>query len=149
MIIREPRTASSRLRCRSEKNSFSNASWLSVRISSWVIIREPPNRVKWAKASIRKKHFEVKSGRVGSGRVSNLELVDNKRAPNSRVGKGVDQKKNFEFKSGRVGSGRVSNLELVDNERAPNSRVGKGVDRKKNFEFKSGRVGSGFESRAG
>ena len=79
---------SSGLRRRSEKNSFSNASWLSVRISSWLIIREP-RTVEWAKASIEKKNFKFKSGRVGSGRVSNLELVDNKRAPNSRVGKGI------------------------------------------------------------
>jgi hypothetical protein len=48
---------------------------------------------EWAKASIEKKNFKFKSGRVGSGRVSNLELVDNKRAPNSRVGKGVNRKK--------------------------------------------------------
>ena len=42
---------------------------------------------EWAKASIEKKISN--SSRVGSGRVSNLELVDNKRAPNSRVGKGI------------------------------------------------------------
>jgi hypothetical protein len=62
---------------------------------------------EWAKASIEKKIFKFKSGRVGSGRVSNLELVDNKRAPNSRVGKGVNRKKKFQIQvgSGRVGSG--------------------------------------------
>jgi hypothetical protein len=55
---------------------------------------------------------------------SNLELVDNKRVPNSRVGKGVDQKKKFQIQVGsdRVGSDRVSNLELVDNKRAPEPR---------------------------
>jgi hypothetical protein len=50
-------------------------------------IREWAEMGEWAKASIEKKNFKFKSGRVGSGRVSNLELVDNKRAPNSRVGK--------------------------------------------------------------
>ena len=50
---------------------------------------------------------------------SNLELVDNKRVPNSRVGKGVDQKKNFKFKSGRVGF-RISSWLII---REPPDRV--------------------------
>ncbi len=41
--------------------------------------REPPNHVEKAKASIEKKNFKFKSGRV-----SNLELGDNKRAPEPR-----------------------------------------------------------------
>jgi hypothetical protein len=45
-----------------------------------MIIREPPNNVKWAKASIRKKFiFQCKLA-LGS----NLELGDNKRAPEPR-----------------------------------------------------------------
>jgi hypothetical protein len=52
-------------------------------------IREWAEMGEWAKASIENFFFKFKSGRVGSGRVSNLELVDNKRAPNSRVGKGI------------------------------------------------------------
>ncbi len=69
---------------------------------------------------------------------SNLELGDNKRAPNSRVGKAVDRKKNFEFKSGRVGSGRVgsdrfSNLELVDNKPLNRVERAKASIRKKNY----------------
>jgi hypothetical protein len=47
MIIREPpnhvKWAKASIR---KKNYFSNASALSVRISGWVIIREPPNRVE-------------------------------------------------------------------------------------------------------
>jgi hypothetical protein len=86
------------------------------------------------------------SSRVGSGRVSNLELVDNKRAPNRVEWAKASIRKKFVFLC-KLALG--SNLELGDNKRAPNSRVGKGVDGKKNFEFKSGRVGSGFESRAG
>jgi hypothetical protein len=81
-----------------------------------MIIREPPNRVEWAKASIRKKKlfFQCKCA-LGS----NLELGDNKREPPNRVekAKASIEKKNFKFKSGRV-----SNLELVDNKRAPEPR---------------------------
>jgi hypothetical protein len=110
---------SSGLRRRSEKNSFSNASWLSVRISSAVIIREPPNHVKWAKASIRKKfifHCKLALG-------SHLELYDNKRAPEPRrMGLGIDQKKKLFFQC-KCALG--SNLELGDNKRAPEPlRVG-------------------------
>jgi hypothetical protein len=103
---------SSGLRRRSEKNSFSNASWLSVRISSWLITTEP----RTASSGLRRRSEKQI---IFPMHDSNLELVDNKRVPNSRVGKGVDQKKKFQI---QVGSGRVSNLELVDNKRAPEPR---------------------------
>ncbi len=87
-----------------------------------MIIREP-RTVEWAKPSIEKKISNsslVGSGRVGSDRVSNLELGDNKRAPEPRrVGQGVDQKKKLFFQC-KLTLG--SNLELDDNKRAPEPR---------------------------
>ncbi len=64
---------------------------------------------EWAKASIEKKIFKFKSGRVGSGlvgfRISSWLIIRKPRTV--KWAKASIEKKNFKFKSGRVGSGRV------------------------------------------
>ncbi len=119
MIIREPpnRVEWAKASIR-KKNYFSNASWLSVRISSWLIIREP-RTVEWAKASIEKKNFKFKSGRVGSGRVSNLELVGLIKEPRTVEWAKASIRKKFIFQC-KFALG--SNLELGDNKKAPEPR---------------------------
>jgi hypothetical protein len=80
-----------------------------------MIIREPPNNVKWAKASIRKNFiFQCKLA-LGS----NLELVDNKRPPNRVEWSKASIRKKLIFQC-KLALG--SNLELGDNKRAPGPR---------------------------